>query len=114
MIKRIKEYFEYRKNKKIAKRELARMTATTLPAIREFTGKGTEILKFVQKLVESTKSTNKEELFPIVINEVAKLLGTTQPRLIEILQYMTSLSPEEMQKILFHSIVETMPNKDNK
>ena len=51
MIKRIKEYLEYRKNKKIAKREFAKMAATTLPVIRKVSDKGADIVKFIVKYV---------------------------------------------------------------
>lgn len=47
MINRIKEHLEYRKNKRIAKKELAKMAATTLPVIREISDKGTDIAKFI-------------------------------------------------------------------
>lgn len=112
MINRIKEYFEYRKNKKIAKKELARMAATTLPVVREVTSKGTDIAKFVVKLTNETKNIKGERLVELVLNEVSTALQTDNNRIIEILTYMASLSPQDIQKVLVHSAVETMP--DNK
>lgn len=108
MINRIKEYFEYRKNKKIAKKELARMAATTLPVIREVSDKGADIAKFVVKLTNETKNIKGERLVELVLNEVSTALQTSNNRLIEILAYITSLSPEDIQKIIVHSVVETM------
>ena len=113
MINRIKEYLEYRKNRKIAKRELARMAANTLPVIREVSDKGTEAIKFVAKLVDETKNIKGERLVEIVLKEVASMLQTDNNRLIEILTYMVNLSPEDMRKILIHSVVESGLN-DNK
>ena len=113
MINRIKEYFEYRRNKKIAKRELAKIGATTLPVIREVSNKGTDIAKFVVKLTNETKNIKGERLVELVLNEVSTALQTDNNRIIEILTYMASLSPQDIQKILVHSIVETMPT-DNK
>lgn len=113
MINRIKEYFEYRKNKKIAKRELAKMAATTLPVIREVSNKGTDIVKFVVKLTNETKNIDGERLVEMVLNEVSTALKTDNNRIIEILTYMASLSPQDIQKVLVHSAVETMPT-DNK
>ena len=113
MIKRIKEYLEYRKNKKIAKREFAKMAATTLPVVREVTSKGTDIAKFVVKLTNETKNINGERLIEMVLNEVSTALKTDNNRIIEILTYMASLSPQDIQKVLVHSAVETMPT-DNK
>ena len=113
MINRIKEYFEYRKNKRIAKYELAEMVATTLPVIREVSDKGTDIAKFVVKLTNETKNIKGERLVELVLNEVSTALQTDNNRIIEIFTYMASLSPEDIQKILVHSMVETMPT-DNK
>lgn len=108
MINRIKEYFEYRKNKKIAKKELARMAATTLPVVREVSDKGADIAKFVVKLTNETKNIKGERLVELVLNEVSTALQTSNNRLIEVLSYVASLSPEDIQKIIVHSVVETM------
>ena len=113
MMKRIKEYLEYRKNKKIAKRELAKMAATTLPVIREISDKGTDIAKFIVKLTNESKNVEGERLVEMVLNEVSAALKTDNNRIIEILTYMSSLSPQDIQKVLVHSAVETMPT-DNK
>ena len=113
MIKRIKEYLEYRKNKKIAKREFAKMAATTLPVIREVSDKGTDIAKFIVKLTNETKNIKGERLVELVLNEVSTVLQTDNNRIIEILSYMANLSPQDIQKALVHSAVETMPT-DNK
>ena len=113
MIKRIKEYLEYRRNKRIAKRELAKMAVTTLPVIREVSDKGTDIAKFIVKLTNETKNIKGERLVELVLNEVSTVLQTDNNRIIEILTYMASLSPQDIQKVLVHSAVETMPT-DNK
>ena len=113
MINKIKEYFEYRKNKKIAKRELAKMAATTLPVIRDVSDKGNDIAKFVVKLTNETKNIKGERLIEMVLNELSTALQTDNNRIIEILTYMSSLSPQDIQKVLVHSAVETMPT-DNK
>ena len=113
MIKRIKEYLEYRRNKRIAKRELAKMAATTLPVIREVSDKGTDIVNFIVKLTNESKNVEGERLVGMVLNEVSTALKTDNNRIIEILTYMASLSPQDIQKVLVHSAVETMPT-DNK
>lgn len=110
MINRIKEYLEYRRNKKIAKREFTKMVATTLPVIREVSDKGTNIAKFIVKLTNETKNIKGERLIEMVLNEVSTALQVDNNRIIEILTYMASLSPEDIQKILVHSVVETMEN----
>ena len=110
MIKRIKEYLEYRRNRKIAKRELAKMAATTLPVIREVSDKGTDIAKFVVKIINETKNIKGERLIELVLNELSNALQTDNSRIIEILTYMANLKPEDIQKILVHSMVETIAN----
>ena len=89
------------------------MAAATLPVIREVSDKGTEIAKFVVKLTNETKNIKGERLVELVLNEVSTALQTDNNRIIEIFTYMANLSPEDIQKILVHSIVETMPT-DNK
>ena len=113
MIKKIKEYVEYRKNKKIAKRELAKMGATVLPVVRTVSTKGADIVKFIVKLTNETKNIKGERLIELVLNEVSNALQTDNNRIIEILSYMANLSPQDIQKVLVHSAVETMPT-DNK
>lgn len=44
MFTRIREYVEFRKNKRIVKRELAQMAAATLPVMREISDKGTNLM----------------------------------------------------------------------
>jgi len=112
MINKIKEYLEYIKNKKIVKREIAKMAATTLPVIRETSNKVTDIAKFLVKLTNETKSIKGEKLVEIVLNEISTALQTDNNRIIEILTYMASLQPEDIQKIVIHSMVETMPKNE--
>lgn len=49
----------------------------------------------------------------MVLNEVSTALQTDNNRIIEILTYMANLQPEDIQKILVHSVVETMPKTNN-
>lgn len=111
MIKKIREYIEYRKNKKIVKRELAKMGATVLPVVRTVSTKGADIVKFIVKLTNETKNVDGERLIAMVLNEVSDALQTDNNRIIEILTYMASLSPQDIQKVLVHSMVETMPTE---
>ena len=110
MINKIKEYLEYRKNKRITKYELTKIAATTLPVIREVSDKGADIAKFFIKLTNDGKNLGGEKLFELVLNEVSDMLQTDNERIIEILTCMANLSPQDIQKILIHSMVETMPD----
>lgn len=116
MFEKIKNYIaerkEYIKNKKVAKNELVKIASTTLPAIRAFSNKGSDIAYFLIRLSDETKKIKGDELTQMVLNEVANALKVDNDRIIEILSYMANLTPEEIQKILVHSIVETMPKDD--
>ena len=108
---RIKEYIEYKRQKRIAKRELCKIAATILPVIREMSNKGADIIKFVARLTNETKNVNGEKLIEMVLNEVSATLQTDQNRIVEILSYIADLNPSEIQEILVHSMVETMPEE---
>lgn len=110
MINKINEHLEYRRNKKIAKRELAKIAATTLPVVREVSSKGTDIAKFIIKLTNETKNVKGERLIEMVLNEVSTDLQTDNNRIIEILSYIANMSPQDIQKVLVHSMVETIPD----
>lgn len=113
MTKKLKDYLEYRKSKKIARREFAKMAATALPAVREISDKGTDIVNFIVRILNETNNIEGERLIEIVLSEVSKMLNTDNNRIIEILTYMASLSPDDMNKILVHSTVETLPTDKN-
>ena len=109
MLKKIKGYLEYRRNKRMAKKALVGIAGTILPIVETVTIKGSDIIKFIIRLVNEAKSTDDGKLIEMILNNVADVLKTDDNRLIEILAYMASLQPDEIQKILVHSIVETNP-----
>ncbi len=108
MFNKINEYITYKRNKKIAKRELAKMAATTLPVIREFAEHKTDILDFIKNTALAAKNMDGSELVNMVIYAVADMFSVDHERFIEVGSYLVNLSPEEMQKILVHSMVETI------
>lgn len=113
MMNNFKEYMEYRRNKRIAKRELARIAAVTLPVARETAESKADFVKFVLALSKSTKGMDGKELFETVLSKTAEALKTSDNRLLEITSCIANLTPQDVQKILVHSIVETMPKEDN-
>lgn len=114
MIKRIKEYLEYRRNKKLIKKEFTKIATTTLSTFRIISDKGNDILRFITKLTEESKNIEGEALIKLILDEVSTVLQTDNNRIIEILTYIASLKPEDIQKILTHSIIETSSTKNNK
>lgn len=111
---KIKEYIEYRRNKKIAKRELAKIGATALPTISLLSANGEQIIKFIVKLTNSAKELGDEKLVEMVLSEVSAVLQTDNERLLEILSYIANLSREDIQKIIVDAIVKTMPESEEK
>ena len=105
-------YLEYRKNKKIAKREMARLAATALPLLNEVSDKHSEIIQFALDTTKACKNLGGEKLVEKVLNEISILLKTTQPRLLEIMTYLAGMSPEDIQKVLVHATVHS--NKELK
>lgn len=108
MIKKLNEYLLYRRSKRIAKRELTAIAAATLPLIRNISDKGSSIVNFVTRLAEETKKVEGEQLIHMVLDEVSTILDTDNDRIVEILSYLANMSPEDIQKILVHSVVETI------
>lgn len=110
MFNKINEYITYKRNKKIAKRELAKMAATTLPVIREFAEHKTDTLDFIKNTALTAKEMDGSELVNLFIDSVANMFSVSHERFIEVGSYLIGLSPEEIQRILVHSIVETIDN----
>lgn len=107
MFKKITAYLEYRKNRRIARAEFFRTAAALLPAVRAFSEKEADTARFIRELADSGRNLQGEALINMVLGKVADKLETDQPRLVEILKYMAGLSPESMQEILVHSMVES-------
>lgn len=110
MITTLKNYSEYRLNKRIAKRELTKFAANTLPVINNFSCKSGDIIKFVTKLADETKHIDGERLVEMVLNELSNMLNTNNNRLVEVLTYIAGLTPEEIHDIIIHSMAETIPS----
>ncbi len=108
MINKIKKYLEYRRNRRLAKREAAKLGAVMLPAVREVSGKGADIVRFIVKLTNAAKDIDGERLIEMVLNEVSGALQADNSRIIEVLTYIAKLQPEDIQRILIYSISETM------
>lgn len=109
MFRKINEYFTYRRNRKLAEREMARIAVLILPTVREVSRSGSEIVDFIRRLTKEAKNTPDEKLVEMVLQEISTALQLNYSRMIEILTYIAGLSPDEIQKILVHAMTETMP-----
>ena len=99
MFENIKANKEYRRNKKIAKREFVKIMANTLPTVNKITVKGVDVLNFVNKTIEASKNVSGEEVIKIILSNLAEILKTNESRIVEIFTYMASLSPEDREKL---------------
>lgn len=109
MIRKIKEYITYKRNCKTARRELAQLAASALPSLRQTVEQKAEALDFIQNLVLSAREMEGEKLIAMILDKAADKLSTEQPRLVQILTCIAGLSPEDIQKIITHAMVETLP-----
>lgn len=75
----IKNYRNYRKDRRIVKRELVRLAAPALLTVR--------------KTIDDLKTDNQ--------------------RIIDLVSYIAGLSPEEIRKLLVHSMAQTAPEADS-
>ena len=106
MLKKRKEYLEYRRNKKTAKRELARIAATALPAARELSEKSADITRFILKLSYEAKSLQGEQLLEMILSEAASILTVSQSQLLQTIRYLATLDPDDIRRLLVHSMAE--------
>ena len=104
----LSKYLEYRKNKKIVKQEFMKLAASALPVLRECAEKKSDAAQLLKKTLETAKEMDGEAFFGLILKTAADKLDASQTRLMEILQYLVHLSPDELRKILIHSTVETM------
>ena len=74
MIKKIKEYMEYRRNKKIAKRELAKIAATTLPLINNTVKRSADIMNFITRLATEVNNVGLDEFIKTVQIEIVSYI----------------------------------------
>lgn len=107
MMKRIKTYFEYRKNKKIVKKELATIGATFLPIVSNASDVTSKIISFITKISIELNSVGGEKFFELLLDELSKTLKTDNERLIEIFSYISQLSPKEAHSIIANAIINT-------
>ena len=79
MINKIKEYLEYRRNKKIAKRELAKLGATALPIILQTVTQSADIMNFITRLVKEVENVGADEFIKIVREEIVSYIVDNIP-----------------------------------
>lgn len=107
MAKKIRDYIEYRRNRKTVRREMTALAASLLPVISKVNSKITDIAAFILKLVNLSKNMDGSDFFRIVLSEISEVLQTDNDRLIEILSYIAQQTPEDIHKILADALVET-------
>ena len=109
MITKIKNYFTYRRNRKILKREMVNIAAYCAPTVTAALYSWTNLTDVVVNIVEELRETDRDELITTLVDRVATLLGTTNTRLVDILSYIAQLPLEDIQTIVAHAMVESNP-----
>ena len=119
MFKKIKEYLEYRKNKKIVEKELTRIAVTTLPIIGKTSANALKFINFITYVLNECDKLGGEDLanrLQEIILEVVKTFAdkfeTDETRLFEIVKYIANMNPDEIKKIIINAQVETLYDKD--
>lgn len=79
MINKIKEYIEYRRNKKIVKRELAKLGATALPTISQTVTQSADIMNFITRLVKEVENVGADEFIKTVREEIVSYIVDNIP-----------------------------------
>lgn len=111
MFSKIRKYLEYRKNKKVVKKELVAIGATFLPIVANASNITSNILLFITKLSNELNSVGGEKFFELFLNELSGVLKTDNERLLEILSYIATLSPREIQAVITDAVVSTSTEK---
>lgn len=119
MIKRIKEYFEYKRNLKKVKREIIRLGSTTLPLANLITSNALDLVNFATKIINECGNLEGDKLLDRLqsiikdsISIFANKFETDEERLFEIVKYIATLDKSDIQKIITDAQVETLL-KDN-
>lgn len=107
MFNKIRKYLEYRKNKKIIKKELAAIGASFLPIVANAGNVTSNFMSFITKISIELSNIHGETFFELLLNELSDLLKTDNERLLEILSYIAQLSPKEIQAVISDAIVNT-------
>lgn len=108
MLNKLKKYLEYRRNKKIVKREIATIGATFLPIVSNASSISKDIILFISKLSKELNTVDNEKFLNMLLNELSNVLQTDNERIVEILRYIAQLSPKEINTIITDAMVNTM------
>ena len=85
----------------------------TLPVANTVLKRKADIGDFIVKLTDEAKGIEGEELIKMVLSEISFMLETNNERLVEIIKYIVTLSPNDMHKLLVHGIVESNKIDEN-
>ena len=76
---KIREYIEYRRNKKIVKRELAKLGATALLTISQTVTQSADIMNFITRLVKEVENVGADEFIKTVREEIVSYIVDNIP-----------------------------------
>ena len=115
MFNKFKEYREYRRNKKIVKKEFIALASDVLPLMSKITGNALQFINFATYVMNECNTLSGEDLanrLQEIINDSIKTFAdkfeTDETRLYEIIQYIATLDKNDIQKIITEAQVETL------
>lgn len=76
---KIREYIEYRRNKKIVKRELTKLGATVLPTISQTVTQSADIMNFITRLAREVENAGTDEFIKTVREEIVSYIVENIP-----------------------------------
>jgi len=119
MFNKFKEYREYRRNKKVVKKEFITLASDVLPLMSKITGNALQFINFATYVMNECNTLSGEDLanrLQGIINDSIKTFAdkfeTDETRLYEIIQYIATLDKDDIQKIITEAQVETLHTED--
>ena len=119
MFNKFKEYREYRRNKKVVKKEFITLASDVLPLMSKITGNALQFINFATYVMNECNTLSGEDLanrLQEIINDSIKTFAdkfeTDETRLYEIIQYIATLDKDDIQKIITEAQVETLHTED--
>lgn len=119
MFNKFKEYREYRRNKKVIKKEFVALASDILPLMSKVAGNALQFINFATYVMNECNTLSGEDLanrLQEIINDSVKTFAdkfeTDDARLYEIVQYIATLDKNDIQKIITDAQIETLHTED--
>ena len=117
MLKKIKEYIQYKREIRKVKKEALAILNNVLPLVTTTSSNALKIIGFLINVAKVCNNLGENELmdrlqsiFMETIKTFADKFETDETRIYEIIEYMAKLSPADIQKVISYAQVKTLKN----